>query len=232
MWLGREGPFCDGCFDERISAATGWPRLPVPPNPMVVPDPEGRARRFRVRLSRSPGGISAEAFEDRPGSDNDDGYRLSVFGEHDADPGQLLAQLERRVRAEVGHRYLEHDQGRWHVAEQEIAGRVDYSEAGPPDVVVDGRRLSWDELGHMVASFRGLVVSSPVRRRPARPAGEEWHCGRHTAATAASVTPLPMMHRAAGPAGSPSNWSASAASLGDRLQGQLTGEDRGGGEVA
>ncbi len=44
--------------------------------------------------------------------------------------------------------------------------------------------------------------------------------------------PVTMAHRAAGPAGSSDNWIASAVSLGDRLQGQLTGEDRGGGEVA
>ncbi len=129
---GRGGPFCDGCFDEKISAATGWPRLPVPPNLLVVAGPDGRARRFRVRLSRSPGGISAEALEEQRGEDNADGYQLSVFGEHDADPAQLLAQMERRVRAEVGHRYLEHDHGRWHIAEHEAAGRVDYNETGHP----------------------------------------------------------------------------------------------------
>jgi hypothetical protein len=46
MWLGGEGPFCDGCSDEQISAATGWPRLPIPSNPMVVPGPDGAHTGF------------------------------------------------------------------------------------------------------------------------------------------------------------------------------------------
>jgi hypothetical protein len=155
MWLGEQGPWCGGCFDEQISAATGWPRLPAPPQPRVVTGPDGRGHRLRFRLWRTPGGISAEAIEEAPDSDADDGFQLKVFGEHDADPAALLAELDDRVRAELGRRYLERDRGRWQVAGLEVAGRVSWSEDGPPDVVVDGRRLSWEEFGQVVASFEG-----------------------------------------------------------------------------
>jgi hypothetical protein len=62
---------------------------------------------------RTPGGISAEALKEQHGDDNADGYQLSVFGEHDVDPADLLARLERRVRAEVGRRAAA--AGRWAV---------------------------------------------------------------------------------------------------------------------
>ena len=148
---------CDGCFDERISAATGWPRLPAPPPPVVVAGPDGRAHRLRIRLWRTPGGISAEAIEQVPGGDGeDDGFQVKVFGDHDADPAVLLAELDQRVQAEVGRQYLERGHyGGWQVAGLEVAGRVSCSTDGPPDVVVDGRRLSWEELGQAVSSLDG-----------------------------------------------------------------------------
>jgi hypothetical protein len=154
-WLGEDGPLCDSCFDERISAATGWPRLPAPPAPVVVAGADRRQHRLRFRLWRTPGGISAEAIEESPDGDGDEGLHLRVFGEHDADPAVLLAELHERVRAEVGRRYLERDRGCWQVAGSEVAGRVGWGAGGPPDVVVDGRRFSWEEFGQAVASFEG-----------------------------------------------------------------------------
>jgi hypothetical protein len=145
---------CDGCFDEGISAATGWPRLPAPPPPVVVAGPDGCRHRLRIRLWRTPGGITAEAIEQVPG--DDDGFQVKVFGEHDADPAVLLAELDERVRAEVGRQYLEQGyHGGWQVAGLEVAGRVSCSADGPPDVVVDGRRLSWAEFGQAVSSLDG-----------------------------------------------------------------------------
>jgi len=117
---------------------------------------------MRPRLWRTPGGISAEAnevFPDGQSGDADDGFQLKVFGEHDADPAVLLAALDERVRAEVGRQYLERDHGCWQVAGLEVAGRVSGSvtgsASGSPDLVIDGRRLSWDEFGQAMASFEG-----------------------------------------------------------------------------
>lgn len=153
-WVSR-APLCDGCFDERISAATGWPRLPSPPAPVVMAGPDGRRHRLRFRLWRSPGGISAEAIEELPGGDADEGFQLKVFGDHDADPAVLVAELDERVRADAGRRYLERDLGRCQVAGLEVAGRISGADDGPPDVVVDGHRLSWAEFGQAVTSFDG-----------------------------------------------------------------------------
>jgi hypothetical protein len=155
-WLGGQGPLCDGCFDERVSAATGWPRLPAPPPPVTVVSPDGQPHRLRIRLWRTPGGISAEAIEQVPGGDGDDGFQVKVFGEHDADPAVLLAELDERVRAEVGRQYLERGHhGGWQVAGLEVAGRVSCNEDGLADVVVDGRRLSWEEFAKAVSSLDG-----------------------------------------------------------------------------
>jgi len=132
--LSGQGPLCDSCFDEQISALTGWPRLPAPPEPTTVVGADGRGHRLRYRLWRTPGGISADAIEEVPGFDVEDGYVLRVFGDHHADPAELLAELDDLVQDELGRCYLEHDDGLgWQVAGTEVAGRVDVGEDDGPD---------------------------------------------------------------------------------------------------
>ncbi len=157
-------PLCDRCLNTRVSARTGWPPLPDPPPVEVVRAVDGREVHFRYRLSWTPSGLmSAEAEEaDQPPGD---GFRFTMYGEHDADPQSVLAQLRRLVHREVSRAYLEpHGSGAevgaadWAIAGGEVAGRIDWSGDAwvrEPSVVIDGRRFDWDEFGRMVASFEG-----------------------------------------------------------------------------
>ena len=73
------------------------------------------------------------------------GYTFSILGPHDADVGQLLAQLRTHAEAEVSRRYLEPNPNRrgWLVAGEDVAGRQVWNEGRQSgeayDVVVDGR---------------------------------------------------------------------------------------------
>ena len=53
---------CDRCFDARIAAAGGWPRLPESPAPETIVGPDGRKHRIVYRLWRSPGGIAVDLY--------------------------------------------------------------------------------------------------------------------------------------------------------------------------
>ncbi len=155
---------CDRCLNDRVSAHTGWSRLPDPPPVEVVRAADGREVRFRYRLTWAPSGVmSAEAEEvDQAAGD---GFRFVVHAEHGAEPDAVLAQLRRIVQHEVGQAYLEPREfdaavfgTRWAIAGDEVAGRIDWSgdpSLQVPSVVVDGRRLDWDEFGRMVASREG-----------------------------------------------------------------------------
>ncbi len=155
---------CDACLNAFLSARTGWPALPAPPPVETVDAADGRAVRLRYRLTWTPSGLmcaEAEEADLPPG----EGFRFVVYGERDADPEEVLGRLRRVVRREVAHAYLEpSDIGadRWAIAGTEVVGRVDWSghDADPlPSVVVDGRRLTWEELGRLVASFEGWGFS-------------------------------------------------------------------------
>lgn len=54
MHLGAEGPLRDRCFDDRIVARTGLPRLPDAPPPVAITDADGTSHTMVYRLSRGP----------------------------------------------------------------------------------------------------------------------------------------------------------------------------------
>lgn len=195
-FLGEEGPLCDFCFDARISVLTGWPRLPAPPPPKTVTGPDGREHRLRFRLWRTPGGISAEAIEQVPDGGPDDGYVLKVFGDHDADPALLLAELEQRVLAEISCCYLEHDDERgWQTTGTQVAGRVGFvltttiSPTSSWTGAASAGRSSGARSPRSTAGGSGWTSATTFRRRPQRDDGPTRASSRSRLSSAELIRP-------------------------------------------
>jgi hypothetical protein len=147
---------CDRCADRRVAAHIGWPELPDPPAAQVVVGPDGRTHTMQIRLYRAATGVAAEAVE--LGCDPGQGYQVRVLGGHDVDVAMLIAQLRLQVRDEIGAWYLELNPARrgWLLRDREVAGRLIFAgDGGPYAVVIDGRMLSWEELGRTLESFEG-----------------------------------------------------------------------------
>jgi len=158
---------CDRCFDDRIAAATGLPRLPDAPAPVVLTGADGRRHVMRYRIWRAPTGIVVQVREDSVA--HGEGFEFGVLGDHRAEVGPLVAAVHERAQAEIGRRYLEPGLGGvgWRLAGDEVAGRLEWNpQGGPHRVVVDGRPLSWQELGEALESFEGwrfrLVIEEPT----------------------------------------------------------------------
>jgi hypothetical protein len=148
-------PLCDRCFDARISASHGYPRLPEPPAPETIAGPDGRRHRIVYRLWRSPGGIAVEAGE---GDRSSDGYFVQVVGPHDADVSMLVERVKAAIRRRIGRLDLElsPSSDHWIIAGDDLTGRLVWREDGEPyGVVVDGRYLTWEEFGRALEPFEG-----------------------------------------------------------------------------
>lgn len=165
-WLDDDGPLCDRCYDHRIAAATGLPRLPDAPAPTEIQGPDGRRHVLRYRVWRAPTGISVELREDNTSSDV--GFEYAVLGDHDAEVATLVAAVRAEAQRGIGRSYLQPGLGGvgWCLAGREVAGRMDFDpDGGPHRVVIDGRPLSWEELGEALGSFEGwrfrLIVEDP-----------------------------------------------------------------------
>lgn len=148
-------PLCDRCYDTRIAASSGWPRLPDPPNPETIAGPDGRRHRIIYRVWRSPGGIAVEAGE---GDRLSDGYFVQVVGPHDADASMLVERVKASIRLRIAHPDLERSPSgdHWIIAGNDLTGRLVWREDGEPyGVVVDGRHLSWEDFGRTLEPFEG-----------------------------------------------------------------------------
>jgi hypothetical protein len=150
---------CDGCANRRLAAATGWPELPTPPPPETVVGADSRAHRIVYRLLRGPCGV--EALAEESGVPTGEGYEVSVLGPPDADPVRLVEALREQVHQELAQVYLEespHAPG-WQISGHELAGRLEEDPAddwtGPPRMVIDGRSLSWDQVGDLLSPYVG-----------------------------------------------------------------------------
>jgi hypothetical protein len=87
-----------------------------------------------------------------------------VLGDHDADVDELVAALVPRAERDMAQRFLEPNPHRagYVLAEDKdvVEGRLVGSEEGGPvgtpyDVIVDGKKLSWDELGRALEAYGG-----------------------------------------------------------------------------
>ncbi len=164
---------CDRCADRRIAAKTGFPELPDPPPAIERTTLDGRRITLRFRLWRAATGIEMELEED--GLEPREGFHLAVLGAHDADPDVLAAYLRHRADEELGRRYLTSNPHRagWILAEghDELSGRLVWNDEGneigtPYDVVVDGRKMTWEQLGQALEGYEGwrfrLVIEDSI----------------------------------------------------------------------
>lgn len=111
---------------------------------------------MQFRLWRASSGIAAEEQEtDLPPGD---GYHVDVMAGHDTDIDRLLTALHEQAALQIGRLHLRPSVGQpgWALAGDEVAGRLVHDGAEAPyGVVVDGRRMSWDELGRALEPFEG-----------------------------------------------------------------------------
>ena len=180
--IGGVGPLCDRCADRRLAAATGWPLLPDPPAPETFVGPDSRTHRIRYRFWRCPTGVVAEAEEMAGEEDVElDGYHFKVLGDHKADLRQLLARLRALTANGIARAQLEQSSGRLLMAGDELEGRLVWDDDGdggmPYAIVVDGRRLTWEEFGRTLEAFEGWrfrIAMLEIEQLSPAPADTPW----------------------------------------------------------
>lgn len=188
----QPGPLCGNCMSLRIEGRGELPPLPDVPGPVSLAGPDGRphvlafVRWFTYaglavmmqevdpRLSPAAQRRQAEAARvEDPGW----GYQFSIVGPHDAPVGPIVDRLHELAAREVGRHYLQRvapdddldstPASRLLVTDNCVRGRlistIDCAHGLPYSVVVDGRRVSWSDLGHALEAFEGCRVMITVQ---------------------------------------------------------------------
>ena len=159
---------CGRCFNEAAASRLGLQEFEhVAFEPVRMVDGRGIEHEFRFRNWLCGAGLAIDAFELRGGSPA--GYRFQVIGEPDDEPLELLGKLIGKMRRALALTHLEDtDHGLQVNDGLVLRGTVDSDPEEDhcvPMVVVDGRELSWNELGRMVATFEGWQFKLEFRDR-------------------------------------------------------------------
>lgn len=88
------------------------------------------------------------------------GYRLEMDCGHFDDPGRLLSQIQEEMRAAIARPFQKTNElGGLDLTGDELEGYVeddpDAENRGLPRVLIDGRSVTWEELGILLSKYTG-----------------------------------------------------------------------------
>lgn len=114
-------------------------------------DFSGRKRRFKIDFDEFPLGYKVSAREVTEG----EGYEFSAFSSNS--PYLALGELRGKMYRELATRYLDNNGGECMPTHDTLRGRITYEARGEtaPAVVIDGRKITWEHFGRMVALHEG-----------------------------------------------------------------------------
>ena len=149
---------CGRCFNEAAASRLGLQGFKhVVFEPACMVDARGARHEFQFRTRLFGPGMAIDALQLRDGCPA--GYQYQVIGEPDDEPLELLGRLIGKMRRALALTHFEDTDHGPQVNDRLILrGTVDSDpddDHRVPMVVIDGREISWDELGRMVAAFEG-----------------------------------------------------------------------------
>jgi len=158
---------CTLCFNAEVAQAVGLDRFEnVRLHPVVMTDCAGKRHEFHFQLRLLGSMVALDAFEAKAGTPK--GYQFQILGEPDDEPLSLLGRLVERMRRSLSVKYLVRSELGTQIADQTVRGRIEWDETQPggvPLLVIDGREVSWDEVGRMLISFEGWQFRLEIRDR-------------------------------------------------------------------
>jgi hypothetical protein len=156
---------CSRCFNEEVARAGALDFQHVRFVPVDMTDAVGTLHRFHFRLHVFGDRVALDAFELRNGDPG--GYEFQVIGDAECDLFALMGRLIERMRRTLAQQYLKYENPfGWGIAGFMVRGRItwDSEEDGRvPELVIDGREVSWEQFGQMLMSFEGFQFTLEIR---------------------------------------------------------------------
>ena len=148
---------CTRCFNTDVAERIGLDDFEnVQLEPVGFTDSVGKSHQFQFRTRLTGQHISLEAFELDEGAPA--GYQFQILADPEEDVFEVLARMVERIRRTLSRTHLVNEGHGIQIAEQTVRGHIDcdLSEGDSrPLLVIDGREVSWDEMGRMLMAFEG-----------------------------------------------------------------------------
>ncbi|EEA02873.1 conserved hypothetical protein [Burkholderia sp. H160] len=144
---------CTSCFNARIAESTGFTGFEdVRLDPIRMIDCKGETHQFHFQLRLLGDRVALDAFE--LCGELRAGYGFQLIGEADDDVLVLLGRLVEKIRRALSVRHIDFHERQ--IIDSTVRGRIEWDESQAgylPLGVVDGKEVSWNELGRMLMSM-------------------------------------------------------------------------------
>lgn len=159
---------CSRCFNVEVAKSDGLNNFEqLKFNPIELVDCIGKAHVFHFRTRLFGPGVALDAFELRGG--HPAGYQFQVIGEPEGDLLALLGRLIDKIRRALSLRHVVDGELGPQIAEHGLVrGMIEWDEGQggqTPLLIIDGRKITWDEFGRMLMSYEGWQFKLEIRDR-------------------------------------------------------------------
>jgi hypothetical protein len=157
---------CSRCFNDEVAKSDGLTNFEhLKFDPIDLVDCAGKAHVFHFRIRLFGPGVALDAFELR--DEHAAGYQFQVIGEPGDDLLALLGQLIDKIRRVLSHRHIVDGELGPQIADHGLVlGAIEWDETRGgqvPLVIIDGREITWDELGRMLMTYEGWQFKLEIR---------------------------------------------------------------------
>ena len=151
---------CNRCFNIEIAKATGLKEFEHARfEPVGLTDCLGELHEFHFRTHLFGTGVAIDAFELRSGEPA--GYFFEIIGEPEVDLLALLGRLIEKMRRALSIKHLKDGDYGMQIADGGVVrGRIEWDDAHDdqlPLLVIDGRKIDWNQFGRMLMSHEGAL---------------------------------------------------------------------------
>ena len=147
---------CSKCYNESMAEYLGLDYEHVSFDPLTLQDLDGVPHTFKFRPHIFSDQLSLQALEAGP----DEGYAFSVIADAEQDLFVTFQTLFERMRRELGRRHIEPEGSDYRITEGDVVrGQITDDPASlerMPLLIIDGKPITWEELGRMVVPYAGF----------------------------------------------------------------------------
>ncbi len=156
---------CSKCFNEEMATLDGLDEFThVSFEPITLASCDGDSHEFHFQTRLIGDGVVMDAFELRDGYRY--GYQFQVIGDPEVDLWALFGRLMEKIRRALSVKHVVSGDYGLQIADRMVRGRIEWDsecDGRVPLVIVDGRELSWDDLGRMLMTFEGWQFRLEIR---------------------------------------------------------------------
>jgi len=150
---------CSRCYNESVSETMGLEFDHLSFHPITLTDRSGEDHTFHFQTRLFEDNILIQTLEIQDGKPK--GYEFSIDGDADGDLFGLFRKLVERLRRELERKHIDpSDLTRFRITDEDIVrGHIawdDETGGEVPCLIIDGKELSWHELGRMLMTYEGF----------------------------------------------------------------------------